>query len=165
MPFAGLIDPSTGVQGNFEQCMNLVGKDILGQVLDVMNSLLSVISNSIKELLAPLGAFRNMFTTMRKFILSFTNTTISKASGPVSAFSYALIKLRDLLNRMVGEGTLAVFFTATAAEFMESFVILCFSVIKAFVVAMMIISVVLALFQPELLAIVVFIAALLAAAL
>jgi hypothetical protein len=127
--------------------------------------LLSVLSNTIKELLAPLDAFRGMFATMRKFVLSFTNTTVSKISGPVSAFSYTLIKLRDLLNRMVGEGTLAVFFGATAAEFMESFVILCFSVIKGFVIAMMALSVILALFQPEILAIVVFIASLLAAAL
>ncbi len=165
MPFAGIVDPSTGIQGNFEHCMNLIGKDVMGVLMDVMNSLLSVLSNTIKELLAPLDAFRGMFATMRKFVLSFTNTTVSKISGPVSAFSYTLIKLRDLLNRMVGEGTLAVFFGATAAEFMESFVILCFSVIKGFVIAMMALSVILALFQPEILAIVVFIASLLAAAL
>ena len=165
MPFAGLIDPSVGVQGNFEHCMNLIGKDVMGVLLDVMNSLLPVISSSVKELLAPLSAFRSMFATMRKFVLSFTSTTLGKVSGPVSAFSYTLIKVRDLLNRMVGEGTLAVFLGATSVGFIESFVVLCFSVIKAFVIAMMAMSVILALFQPEILVIVVFIASLLGAAL
>jgi hypothetical protein len=64
----------------------------------------------------------------------------------------------------VGEGYIGIFFGVTAISFIQGFVMLVIGVIKAFVTAMLIISVILALFQPEILAIVLVIASLLAAA-
>jgi uncharacterized membrane protein len=108
--------------------------------------------------------FRSLFVTIRKFVLSFTTKTLGKATGPVSAFAYYLNKIQDLLRRIVGEGYIAAFFGVTFVSGVEGFVSLCMSIIKGFVIAMLAISVVLALFQPELLAIVLVIASSLAAA-
>ena len=65
---------------------------------------------------------------------------------------------------MVGEGYIAAFIGVTAVSFIEGFVSLCLTIIKGFVYAMLIIAVVLALFQPEILAIVLVLASSLAAA-
>jgi hypothetical protein len=53
---------------------------------------------------------------------------------------------------MFGEGFIMAYFGASAVAFMESFISFVLGVIKAFVVAMLIISVILALFQPQILA-------------
>jgi hypothetical protein len=182
MPFAGLVDEKTGTAGNFRHCMGLIGKNAMSPIVDVFYSLLgsvvdalSTLMNPLKlvrelevdalsTLMNPLKLVRELVTRIRKFVLSFANSSLGKASAPVSAFVYYLNKIQDLLRRMVGEGYIAAMFGASAVAFMESFVTLCISVIKGFVYAMLAISIVLALFQPELLAIVLVIASMMAAA-
>jgi hypothetical protein len=164
MPFAGIIDPTTGTAGNFQHCMNLIGKSIFGQLSDWIHAHLGVAGDAISEISGPLSIFRVILSSIRKLVISFTSSTLGKATGPVSMFVYYLNKIQDILRRMVGEGYIAAFFGATAVSFIESFVTLCISVIKGFVYAMLAISIVLALFQPELLAIVLVIASMLAAA-
>jgi hypothetical protein len=164
MLFAGMIDPETGTQGNFQHCMNLMGKSVVGGMTDALNSQFSIIGDMLSSISDPIAIFRTMITTMRKFIVSFASSTLAKASGPVSMFVYYLNKIQDLIRRIVGEGYIAMFFGVTAISFIQGFVMLVIGVIKAFVTAMLIISVILALFQPEILAIVLVIASLLAAA-
>ncbi len=97
-------------------------------------------------------------------MLSFTNKTLGKLNGPVSAFAYVLNKIQDLFRRMAGEGYIATFLGVSVVSFMESFLTLFISIIKGFIFAMIAISFMLALFQPELLVIVLFILSLLAGA-
>jgi hypothetical protein len=107
---------------------------------------------------------RGLITRIRKFVLSFTSSTLGKASGPVSMFTYYLNKIQDILRRFVGEGYIAAMFGASTVGFIESFVTLVITIIKGFVIAMLAISFILALFQPELLVIVLTLASLLASA-
>lgn len=164
MPFAGLVDEKTGTAGNFRHCMGLIGKNAMSPIVDVFYSLLGSVVDALSTLMSPLKLVRELVTRIRGFVLSFANSSLGKASAPVSAFVYYLNKIQDLLRRMVGEGYIAAMFGASAVAFMESFVTLCISVIKGFVYAMLAISIVLALFQPELLAIVLVIASMMAAA-
>jgi hypothetical protein len=164
MLFAGIIDPESGIDGNFRNCMNLMGKAVVGDMTDALGSQFSMISTMLSDISNPLALFRQMISTIRKFVLSFASSTLGKASGPVGAFVYYLNKIQDLMRRIVGEGYIATFFGVTAISFIEGFVYLLIGIIKAFVIAMLIISIILALFQPELLAIVLVIAASLTAA-
>jgi len=163
MPFAGLIDEKTGTAGNFQFCMNLMGKFIMSSIIDVLGSQFAIIFEALESLMNPLAIFRVILATIRKFVLSFATSTLGKASGPVSTFVYYLNKIQDLIRRMVGEGYLAVFFSVSAVSFLESLISLLISIIKGFVYAMLIIAVILALFQPEILAIVLVLASALSA--
>lgn len=164
MPFASWIDSSISTESNFIHCMNQIGKEVIGHNNDVFGSLLSVISEGIGTLLSPLKIFRALLSRIRGFVLSFTNSTLGKVNGPVSAMSYYLNKIQDILRRFVGQGYITAMFGASAVGFIESFVTLVITIIKGFVIAMLAISFILALFQPELLAIVLVIASLLASA-
>jgi hypothetical protein len=144
--------------------MNMIGKAVVGQMTDALGSQFSMIADMLKDIANPLALFRKMISTIRKFILSFATSTLGKASAPVGAFVYYLNKIQDLMRRIVGEGYIATFFGITAISFIEGFVSLLVGIIKAFVTAMLIISVILALFQPQILAIVLVIAASLRAA-
>jgi hypothetical protein len=164
MLLAGFVDPENGIGGNFRNCMNLIGKEVVGGMTDALGSQFSMIAEMLSDISNPLALFRSMISTMRKFILSFATSTLGKASAPVGAFVYYLNKIQDLMRRIVGQGYIATFFGVTAVSFIEGFVSLLIGIIKAFVMAMLIISVILALFQPEILAIVLVIAASLRAA-
>jgi len=158
------VDLGTDTGSNFRSCMNVMGKSVVSSMTDALGSQFSLIADMLKDISNPLALFRTMISKMRMFILSFASSTLGKASGPVSMFVYYLNKLQDLIRRMVGEGYIAAFFGVSAVAFMQGFVSLLIGVIKAFVIAMLIISVILALFQPQILAIVLVIAASLRAA-
>jgi hypothetical protein len=162
MPFASWIDPSETADGNFRKCMNLMGKDLVSIMTDIFGTQIALIFEALSEILNPLKMFRNLFARIRKFILSFTNTTLQKANGPLSAFSYLLVKIQDLLRKMTASGYISAFFGLSFVSFIEGFVSLFIAIIKGFVIAMLIIAVALALFNAPLLAIVVYIASLLA---
>jgi hypothetical protein len=164
MPFAGLVDDKTGTAGNFQYCMNLMGKNIMAPITDALESQFAIIYEALEAIGNPLSIFRVMLTTIRKFVLSFATSTLGKATGPVSTFVYYLNKIQDVIRRMVGSGYLAAFFSVSAVSFLESFISLMLSIIKGFVYAMLIIAVILALFQPEILAVVLVLASALSAA-
>jgi hypothetical protein len=164
MLFAGLVDPENGIGGNFRNCMNLIGKEVVSQTTDSLGSQFSIIGDMLSDISNPLALFRKMISTIRNFVVSFATSTLGKVSGPVSMFVYYLNKIQDIFRRMVGEGYIATFFGITAISFIEGFVSLLLGIIKSFVIAMLIIAVILALFQPEILAVVLVIAASLRAA-
>lgn len=162
MPFTSWIDPSETADGNFQKCMNLMGKDLVSSMTDLFGAQIALIFESLLSILNPLKLFRNLFTTIRKFILAFTNSTLQKANGPMSAFSFLLIKIQDLLRKMAGSGYVTALFGLSFVSLIEGFISLFISIIKGFVIAMLIISVILALFNFPLLALVLYISSLLA---
>jgi len=167
MPLAFVVQDPGGFEAvgeNFEHCMAMIGSEVVGQMNDALGSQFSIIGEFLKEITNPLALFRQMFSMMRGFVLSFTTKTLGKVSGPLSMFVYYLNKIQDLIRRMVGEGYIAAFIGVTAVSFIEGFVSLCLAIIKGFVYAMLIIAVILALFQPEILAIVLVLVSSLAAA-
>jgi hypothetical protein len=162
MPFTSWIDPSETADGNFQKCMNLMGKDLVSSMTDLFGAQIALIFESLSSILNPLKLFRNLFATIRKFILAFTNSTLQKANGPMSAFAYLMVKIQDLLRKMTGSGYITAFFGLSVVSFIEGFISLFISIIKGFVIAMLIIAVILALFNFPLLALVLYISSLLA---
>jgi hypothetical protein len=163
MPFAGAIRSDVTTEQNFLYCTNQFAQEIIKYPIDAINDLLKTITGSIKEMTGPMSLFRQMFSRIRKFMLSFAASTFSKIASSSSVFIHYLIKIRDILKRMVGQGYIMSFLTYTIFSFLESFIILFMSILKGFVIAMLAISIVLALFQPELLAITLALASILAA--
>ena len=167
MPMAFVVEDPGGIQAvgdNFQHCMAMLSQSVMSEIIDALGSQFSIIGETLEAITNPLSIFRTVISSMRKVVLSFTTTTLGKASGPLSTFVYYLNKIQDLIRRMVGEGYIAAFFGITIVSFIEGFVSLCLSIIKGFVYAMLIISIILALFQPEILAIVLTLASALAAA-
>jgi hypothetical protein len=154
----------SAIAENFEYCVANVGKEVAGQMVDGMNSQFSLIGGSLSSIMNPLGIFRSVFSMMRGTILSFANTTLGKINAPLTMFIYYLNKIQDLIRRMVGEGYIAAFFGITVVSFIEGFVSLLLAIIEGFVYTMLVIAVILALFQPVILAIVLVLASSLAAA-
>jgi hypothetical protein len=163
MPFAWLVSPEDA-DTNFSRCMSSAGTELVKDATDVFGSEFSLIEEILSAMADPLSIFRNMLSRIRSMMMSFTNSTLAKASGPVSAFAYVLNKIQDLFRRMSAQGYISAFFGISVVSFIEGFVTLCISIIKGFVIAMLVISIILALFQPELLAVVLVIASLLARA-
>lgn len=163
MPFAGYIRDDTTVSQNFYQCMNVFGNELLKVPLDGIGSGFSLITAGLQEVTAPIPLLRQLFGRIRNFMLGFAASTFSKIASSTSVFVYYLIKIQDALKRFVGQGYIASYLTYIVVSFLESFITLFISILKAFIGIMLAISIVLALFQPELLAIVLVLASLLAA--
>jgi len=164
MLFSDWIDPTNGIAGNFRKCMNLAGKDLVGNMTDIFGAQISLVIDSLSSILNPLKLFRDMFATIRKFILSFTNSTLQKASGPLSAFSFILIKIQNLMRKMEASGYVSAFFGLTVVSFIQGFITLFLNVVRAFVYALLAISIILIFVGSPLLGVALFIASLLAGA-
>ena len=164
MPFAGYMQEDVSTTENFQYCLNAIGSEALKLPLDAVNGVLGTVTDSVSEIAGPLDLFRQLFARIRKFMLSFTSTTLTKVTSSTSVFVFYLAKIRDVLKRFIGQGYIASYLAYVGVSFIESFVTLCITVIKSFIYAMLCIAIVLALFQPEILAVVVVIASMLAAA-
>lgn len=151
MPFAGEIRPDVSTAENFTYCLGLMGNEIFKPILDVLNNLFADVNSSLGELTSPLALFRQLFVRIRGFMLSFMVTTFGKITNSTGVMTHYLIKIRDILNRFVGQGYIGAFLANVGIDFVMGFVTLCISIIKVFVYALLAISIILALFQPELL--------------
>jgi hypothetical protein len=163
IPFAGMIQSNVSVTDNFTHCMNILGTDVFKLILDPLNALFGEISSTLGEFISPLKLFRQLFSRIRKFMLSFASSTFSKITSSTSVFVHYLIKIRDVLKRFIGEGYIAAFLVNAIADFVMAFVYLCISVIKTFVYALLVISFILAIFQPEMLVVAITLASMIAA--
>jgi hypothetical protein len=164
MPFAGSIRPDVTTQENFLYCTNQFGHDLFAVALDGIHALLGTLTASLGEFVQPLSTFRGVFSMLRKVVLKFAATTFSKIASSSSVFIHYLIKIQDVLQRFVGQGYIASYLVYILVSFMEAFVKLFISIVKSFVIAMLAISFVLALFQPEILVITLVLASILSAA-
>lgn len=162
MPFAGYVRPDVSTEENFTYCSNSMSGHFFSFLFDGIGQYFGVLENSLGELASPLEAFRDVFANIRGFMLKFASATFSKAASSTSVFVHYLIKIQDVLKRFVGEGYVGAFMVNAIVDFIWSFVTLCISVIKTFVFALLAISIILALFQPELLVVAIVIASLIA---
>jgi len=151
IPFAGFIRPDITTSENFQHCMNMFGQSVMGIFVDAIMSLFKTLTASLTEMTGPLLDMRSMFSKIRMFMLSFANQVFGKIINSTSSISYNLNKIRDILQRFIGQGYIAAFLANTLIDSAVSFVMLCISVIKTFVYSLLAISFVLALFQPEML--------------
>jgi hypothetical protein len=164
IPFAGVIRPDIGVEENFQHCMNMFGQSIFRFVIDAIMSMFKDLIQGIGELGSALPGFRDLFSKMRKSMLSFAAQTFGKITNSVGSITFILNKIQDILRRFAGEGYISIFLANTMIDSVMSFVMLCISIIKAFVYALLAMSFILALFQPELLVFAIVIASLLGSA-
>ena len=162
MPFAGYVRPDVSTEENFTYCSNAMSGHYFSFLIDGIAQYFSVLEDSLGDLAEPLKQFRNVFGNIRGFMLKFASATFSKAAGSISVFIHYLIKIQDVLKRFVGQGYIGAFLVNAIIDFIWSFVTLCIGVIKTFVFALLAISIILALFQPELLVVAIVIASLIA---
>jgi len=162
MPFAGFVKPDVSTSENFTYCTNSMSGHYFSFLLDGIGQYFSVLESSLGDLAEPLKQFRNVFGNIRGFMMKFASATFSKAASSTSVFVHYLIKIQDVLKRFVGEGYIGAFLVNAIIDFIWSFVTLCISVIKTFVFALLAISIILALFQPELLVVAIVVVSLIA---
>jgi len=151
IPFAGFIRSDVTTSENFQHCMNMFGQSVMSIFVDAIMSLFKTLTASLTEMTGPLLNMRGIFSKIRNFMLSFAVQIFGKITNSTSSISYILIKIRDILQRFIGQGYIAAFLANTLIDSAVSFVMLCISVIKTFVYSLLAISFVLALFQPEML--------------
>lgn len=151
IPFAGYIRPDIGVESNFQHCINMFGQDIFKEIIDALMALFKTLTSSLTEMAGPLAGFRDVFSRLRLFLFSFGAQTFGKITNSMGSLSFILIKIRDVLKRFAGSGYIGAFVVNAGVDFITSFVMSIISVIKGFVYALLAISVILALFQPEML--------------
>lgn len=163
IPFAGMIRPDIGVESNFQHCMNMFGQDIFKLFVDAIHTMMKDVTSGISEFSSTLPGMRSIFSRMRKVIFSFGAQTFGKIVNSMSNISFILIKIRDIMHRFVGEGYITAFLAQTGMDFMISFVMAIISIIKGFVYALLAISIILALFQPEMLVLAITLASLIGA--
>ena len=163
MPVAGFIRPDVGSADNFVHCTNQLAGNIWGIVVDQINAYFGVLGSSLNDLAEPLGAFRNVFSNIRKFMFSFMAQTLTKAANSTSVFVHYLSKIRDTMSRFAGQGYIAAYLAQVLVDFVWSFVTLFISIVKTFVFVLLAISFILALFNPVLLVLAIVLASLIAA--
>jgi len=163
IPFAGMIRPDIGVEENFQHCMNMFGQSIFAGVLDVINLMFKDITSSLSEATGPIALMRGLMARIVKMLFSFGAQTFGKITNSMGSMVYILIKIRDIMKRFIGEGYIATFLAVAGTDFIYGFVMLLIHIIKIFVYGLLAMSIILALFQPEILAIAIALAALLGA--
>jgi hypothetical protein len=163
VPFAGYVRPDIGVEKNFQHCINMFGQSIFGGIIDVLMSLFGTLTSSLTELSGPLSGFREVFARIRNFLFSFASQTFGKITNSMGSLTYILTKIRDLLSRFAGSGYVGAYLANAGIDLITSFVMACISIIKSFVYSLLAISIILALFQPELLVLAIVLASLIGA--
>jgi len=163
MPVAGLVRPDISASDNFVYCTNTFAANIWSIIQEQINVYFNVVGESIGQLAKPLDAFRNVISNIRKFLFSFMAQTMSKAAASTSVFLHYLTKIRDVMQRFVGQGYIGAYLVQVLVDFIWSFVTLFISIIKTFVFVLLAISFILALFNPALLVLAIVLASLIAA--
>jgi len=163
IPFAGYIRPDIGVESNFQHCINMFGQDIFKIVLDALMALFKDLTSTLTEMSGPLAGFRDIFSRLRNFLFSFGAQTFGKITNSMSSMTFILTKIRDVLKRFAGSGYVGAFIVNAGVDFIISFVMAIISVIKGFVYALLAISIILALFQPEMLVLAIVLASMIGA--
>jgi hypothetical protein len=163
MPVAGFIRPEVSTADNFIQCGNEFAGSIWGIIVDQINAYFGVLASSLNNLAEPLGAFRNVFSNIRKFLFAFMTQTLTKAANSTSVFVHYLSKIRDVMSRFAAKGYIAAYLAQVLVDFVWSFVTLFISIVKTFVFILLAISFILALFNPVLLVLAIVLASLIAA--
>jgi hypothetical protein len=163
IPFANYVRPDVSTAENFQYCVGQMSNQIFKPILDAMNAMFGEINLNLSEITGPMELFREMFGRIRKFMLKFASTTFSKIANSTSAFTFTLVKIKDLLGRFAGQGYIAAYLAEIAFNFIISFVMLCITIIKIFVYSLLVISIILAFFKPWLLVMAVTLASLISA--
>lgn len=158
MPFVGFIRDDISVTENFYFCTNQFGSEILKAPLDEVQSMMGTTADAIAQAGETANQARGVISGVRSGMMNFASSTVSKAAGSTSMFVYYLVKIRDIFKRFVSQGYIGAYLVNVVFSFVESFALLFVNIVKIFIFAMLAISFVLALFQPELLAIVIFLA-------
>ena len=107
MPFASMIQPEVGAADNFSHCMGAMGKEILKQPLDTIQHILNQFTGMLGVVAEKLSIFRDLRQKLSLVMLSMMTTIMGKMTGIMSIFVGNLQKIRDLIRRMIGTGTIA----------------------------------------------------------
>lgn len=107
MPFAGIIQPEVGAASNFSHCMGSMGKQVLKLPLDTIQQILNQFTGLLGTVLEKLQILRGLRSKIALVMMTMMTTIMGKMTGLVSILVGNLHKIRDLIKRIVGTGTLA----------------------------------------------------------
>jgi hypothetical protein len=142
----------------------MFGQSIFRFIIDAIMMMFKDLGSGLSEITTVLPGVRTMLSGMRTSMLSFTGTIFGKITNTTSSVAYILIKIRDVLKRFAAQGWISTFLANAFIDSAISFITLCMSLIKTFVLGLLATSVFLALFQPEMLVLALMLSALLGAA-
>ena len=107
MPFAGIIQPEEGAAANFNRCIGAMGKQVLKLPLDTIQHILNQFTGMLEVVVEKLNTVRGLRSKIALIMMSMMSTIMGKMSALVGVLVGNLHKIRDLIRRIVGTGTLA----------------------------------------------------------
>lgn len=100
MPVAGMVGDS--VISNFTKCSMKAFHDYAGFMMDPIMAEFSVVNDTITEVSSTMDSMRNMMSGVRGGFLGIIGTVFGKISNLISQFQYTIIRMRTLLQRIIG---------------------------------------------------------------
>jgi len=100
MPFAGTFGHD--VMENFTFCIQNMQGDFMGYLLQPLNYLTSLIGNISEELMDSIQFIRSFLNVFRNFISTIIQSIFGVFLNILTQFQYILIKMKDMLSKIVG---------------------------------------------------------------
>ena len=100
MPVAGMVGDN--IVSNFTKCSMKAFHDYAGFMMDPIMAEFSVVNDTISEVSSTMDSMRSMMSGVRGGFLGIIGTVFGKISNLMSQFQYTVIRMRTLLNRIVG---------------------------------------------------------------
>lgn len=118
MPFAGLFgrDP---VQ-NFQYCLAHSTNSYVGYLFEPIYYMFSVVTNIIGDIVKSIDDIRSMLKSVRGGFLGIVGTVIGKLENTISEIVILVVRMRDIMERLVGTMTVLAGVGLTTAATGES---------------------------------------------
>jgi hypothetical protein len=136
---------------NFQYCVSALTKQAAGTALEPVNYLMGTVTSVLGDLSSSLDRIRSMISGIRSFMATFIDGVMQKMLGIMSEVVALITRIRDLMDRMLGTGTLMMALTSTMLQTVESVFGMVISFVKAMIYAVFALSFILSFVMPELL--------------
>jgi predicted PurR-regulated permease PerM len=118
MPFAGTFGHD--VMENFTFCIQNMQMDFMGHLLQPLNYLTSIIGNVSENLMDSIQDIRSFTNVFRNFISTIIQSIFGVFLNILTQFQFILIKMNDLLSKIVGIMASIMFILQGSALTMQS---------------------------------------------
>ena len=152
MPFASTIEPSVSTAENFEYCMTLFTHSIFSYALEPIHAMFGMVSDGLGDMEGDLGVFRNIAVKLQSFVLSFASNVFGKILNTMGVLLQELVTVRDVVKRITGSSAYAAMIVDATAQSIMAVFEFALGIIKALIIMIFALSVIVALFFPEILA-------------
>lgn len=151
MPFAGGVQPDVSTLENFEFCVNMMARDILGKLTEPIHLLFGVFSGMLGMINHDMGYFRNFISGILTFITSFVGDIMAKIQNTFGEMVALMARIRDLTARILGSAGYAATIMITTANLIKSLWEMMITLVRTIVTILFAISIILSFVFPPLL--------------